>query len=65
MSIIYQNPLFLSLSEFRQLTGWSIRKIADETMISEATLHRYKKKPAEEYLPQAKLFALIYKNLNI
>ncbi len=68
MSIIaISNPEKQSLTpkEFREMTKWSVYKMARVSMIPEKTIYAYLKEPTDPYYREPKpyinrLFALIY-----
>lgn len=62
--ILYNEPVELTISEFRRLSGWSMARLARELGQDERTLYKIQKKDSQDkphYLLIRKHLAIIYK----
>ena len=67
MALINQQPIYISVGEFRKLTKMSINSLSELTEIPKRTLYRYQRneKKGEHHRHIEKYLALIYKSNQI
>ena len=63
MALIEQEPIYLSVNEFRKLTKISIHKLSQMTDIPKRSLYRYQRDEKEYSKSVKRYLALIYKSI--